>query len=134
MKKIRLLLIFLAFFLISCNEIIQIKDIEIVKRSQMDLGLGSAYVIGDLVKEITGIKGKAKWISFKPSGYEDYPDVSCVQVDILRNKERDNLVIIQFLLNRETGEVKTEYISIDKKEKSIFDFYIFIAAVGVGIN
>jgi hypothetical protein len=131
MKNLKPLFYLFLFALISCVGGSQNKDIETVKNNSLELGLGSKYVIGDLVKEITGIKGTVKWESFKPTGYEDNPNVTCVQVDITRNKENYNLVTIQYLLNRETGLVKLAAVKVDGKAKSIFDFYMLIAEIGI---
>jgi hypothetical protein len=131
MKKLNFFWVLLLCALISCNEGFQNKDIETVKSAQSDFGLGSSVVNGDLIKQIVGIKGTMKWESFKPAGYEDNPNIVCVQVDITRNKEKNNLITMQYLLNRETGVVKTTFLSVDGKTKSRMDFYFLLMEIGI---
>jgi len=130
MKNLKPFFYLLLFALNSCGGF-QNKDIETVKNTSLELGLGSKYVIGDLVKEITGIKGTVKWKSFNPAGYEDSPNVTCVQVDIIRNRDKYNLVAIQYLLNRETGLVKLASLNVDGEKKSILDFLMILSEIGI---
>jgi hypothetical protein len=125
-----LLFICLGLFLTSCDGNSQ-KDINTVKNSTIELGLGSKYVVKNVVKDIAGLNGTIKWESFKPTGHEDEPNIICVQVDINRNKEKNNLIKIQYLLNRETGFVKQSFLSIDGESKSILEFYLFLAEIGI---
>jgi hypothetical protein len=131
MKKFKLLPILILIICASCNGLSTNKDIEKVKSSTVSFGLGGGYVVGDLVKEITGLDGTAKWDSFQPESYKDNPNVVCVQVDITRKKEKNNLVSMQYLLNRETGLVKTGSLRVDGKGLSILEFYMLLIEIGI---
>jgi hypothetical protein len=115
----------------SCGEISQNRDIEAVKNAKSDLGLGNSVINEDIVKILAGIKGKVNWITFKPGGYEDNPNIVCVQVDITRNQETNNEISVQYLLNRETSVVKTNFLSVDGEGKSRFDFYLLLMELGI---
>ncbi|MBE0674350.1 MAG: hypothetical protein IH591_06785 [Bacteroidales bacterium] len=121
----------LVFILMSCSEISQKRDIEVVKNAKSDLGLGNSVVNEDIVKILAGIRGTVKWISFKPAEYEDNPNIMCVQVDITRNQETNNQISVQYLLNRETGVVKTNFLEVDGVDKSKFDFYLLLMELGI---
>jgi hypothetical protein len=128
MKKLTILCFLLFTF--ACADLTQNKDIEKVKNSSLNLGelgigfgLSNPCVVGDIVKHITGLKGFVQWESFRPTGYENNPNVVCVQVDITRNLPKNNLVKMQFLLNRETGFVEIKYLAIDSLKKSLTDWY-----------
>jgi hypothetical protein len=130
MKITRPIIVCFLFFVSACSELTQDKDIEIVKKSPLELS-GSNYVIGDLVKEIAGIKGTTQWKSFMPTDYKDNANVICVQVDITRNMDKNNLIKLQFLLNRETGLVKMQYMGVDGVAKSLMEFYFILLGIGI---
>jgi hypothetical protein len=131
MKTSKFLILFSIYFIASCSSITQKKEIELVKNAPLEFGFSGKYVIGDLVKEIAGIKGTVKWKSFSPQGYESNPYVSCVQVDITRNMKKNNLVSMQFLVNTETGLVKTGHLEVDGEGKSVMDFYGILMQIGI---
>jgi hypothetical protein len=130
MKKLILFLAVILLLITSCEGVLQ-KDINTVKNSTVELGFGSNYVVGDVVKQIAGLNGTTKWESFKPSGHDDEPNIVCVQVDITRNKEKKNSIVIQYLLNKENGFVKQSYLSVDGESISILDFYLLLAEIGI---
>jgi hypothetical protein len=133
MKNIRFVILCFLLFSFACTEN---KDIEKVKSSPLELGLilDNKYIIGDLVKEIAGIKGTVQWKSFRPIGYEDAPNTVCVQIDITRNADEYHLkheIKMQYLLNRETGFVKIGHLEVDSIGRSLADFYTILIGIGI---
>ena len=131
MKNIRfVILCFLLFSLACTDSMYNYKDIEQVKKASLNLGeLGIGFglpnpcVVDNIVEHIAGLRGLIQWKLFKPTGYENSPNVVCVQVNIIRNLPKNNLVIMQFLLNKETGLVETPYLEVDGVKKSLSDWY-----------
>jgi hypothetical protein len=130
MKNIKFVILCFLLFSFACTEN---KDIEKVKSSPLELGLilDNKYVIGNLVKEIAGIKGTVQWKSFHPVGYENNSNIVCVQIDITRNTDKNNLVKMQYLLNRETGFVKIGHLEVDSIGRSAADFYTILIGIGI---
>lgn len=133
MKAKRIVVLCLLLLVFACTDLAKNKDIEAVKNSPLELGLDltNKYMIGDLVKEIAGIKGSVQWESFTPEKYKDNPNIVCVQVDIKRNMDKNNLVTMQYLLNRQTGFVKVGYLGVDSVGKSALDFYSILMEIGI---
>jgi hypothetical protein len=133
MKIIKLIIIGFCLLNIACNNTQQNKDIETVKNSPLELGLGltNKYMIGDLVKEIAGIKGSVSWESFHPEKFKDNPNTVCVQVNITRNMENNNQIMMQYLLNRGTGFVQVGHLEVDSVGKSVTDFYMILMEIGI---
>jgi hypothetical protein len=88
--------------LLSCNN-----DIRTVKNAPAQYG-SQGGTNGDLIKQITGIKGEATWKSFQPDGYGS--NVRCVQVNIDQHINSNKPIIIQYFLNKETGLVRQRAI------------------------
>jgi hypothetical protein len=129
MKNIRFVILCFLLFSFACTDLIQNKDIEKVKNSSLRLGelgigfqLANPCVVGVIVKHIAGIKGTVQWKSFRPTGYENNPNVVCVQVDITRNLPKNNLVMMQFLLNRETDLVEIACFKVDGEKRSLVNW------------
>jgi hypothetical protein len=131
MKNLNLLpLLFLVIFS-SCNNMSVNPDIEKVRKSKVTLGLWTTVVVDDLVKDIAGSEGKSRWKSFKPDTGKENQDILFAQVNITRNKEKNNHVSILFLLNRETGLVKTGAIKVDGRIVSVMEFYKILSEIGI---
>lgn len=130
--KIIYFTVFIILF-IACNEISIRNDIGIVKKYQIkSLAIEyREYSVDYLVKGISGLSGTTEWKSFKPNGYENNPNVVCVQVDIIRNADIFNVFKLQFLLNRETEYVELASITIDGVPHDFETLSMILARVGV---
>jgi hypothetical protein len=130
MKNLRFVIICFLLFSFAC---VQNKDIETVKNSSLGLGLlvDNKYTVDNFVKEIAGIRGSIYWESFHPEKYKDNLNIVCVQITITRNTEKNNVILMQYLLNRETGFIQSGCLKVDGVGQSIVNFYAVLMEIGI---
>ena len=121
--------IFIYIILISCNQ--ENSDILAVKKSKSDLGAMYEKTVEEVVQDVVGVNGSAKWSSFKPEGkFSD--DVRLVEVDIEKN---DTIVFkticLQFIYNRSTGYVKQGAIMVNENKCSLQQWWCYYTNIQI---
>ncbi len=130
MKKSRITLptigftgLLLVIILTHCSQ--GYSDIRAVKKASSDLGAMYNKTVEEVVQDIVGVLGTAKWSSFKPDGnFSD--EVRVVEVNITK---KDTLVYntirIQFIYNKSTGYVKQGAITVNGRECSLMQWWAY---------
>jgi len=99
--------------LISCAK--KNEAIETVKNAPTTMSMDKRNSFVELVTFIAGNDSDIEWTSFTPGDNNSSDNIS-VQVDITRKIHDIHSIIIQHLLNRKTGKIKTGTIEVDGKK------------------
>lgn len=120
--------IFLLILLSGCNFLNQKEneDILSVKKSSTDLGaMYTEKTIEQVVQDIAGVSGTAKWSSSTPTG-DFSKEVKLVEVIISKSDTVIYSTIrIQFIFNRSTGYVKQGVILVNSRAISLMEWWSY---------
>jgi len=122
-----LLVVALLVILPCCvfNPVAEVKKTVLLAGTDWNVG---GYTVEESVNAVAGIKGTVEWDTFKPTGYEKYPDVVIVEATLSKIDSEGNkhYLVMQYRLNKKTKVVEQGYVGVDEENTGLASMLEFM--------